>query len=70
MAEGNPKLAGGHLWFGVENQYGHLSAVYEMRVYAEAALGYREDRDKCRLVHVRVEKMGPVPKVDVPRGRK
>lgn len=55
-AECPKKPQSGPLWFAIENQHGHLSAVYEVRGFTAQALALREDRDKCKMIRVRVIK--------------
>jgi hypothetical protein len=54
MAEDVKEGPPGPDWFAIRNQYGHLSAVYPLRAWTVTALGFRSDKDKCKLVRVKV----------------
>lgn len=46
--------------FGVMNEFGQLSDIYQNGVHSENARRMRGDSARCTLVHLQIEIVGPV----------
>lgn len=56
--------------FGVMNEFGQLSDIYQNGLHSENARRMRGDSATCTLVHLQIEIIGPVkPKPATKKGK-